>query len=189
MSGTCTVHFSSSIIVKRLAEQAVVPVAPCSEKGLSDSDVAQLQGAVDAAVQENMGMAMVYGLVTAAQEWLTDKARVTARVHWLPLMHANVTIASCRVLMTLSTDTCRHLERWTHRTLQATQMAEPAPLDPAAARKAAEEAEERRLAEIRSHGTPVTPDTFAPWKERFYAELKAARSRYGVESIQCVATK
>jgi hypothetical protein len=58
-------------------------------------------------------------------------------------------------------------------------MAEPAPLDPAAARKAAEEAEERRLAEIRSHGTPVTPDTFAPWKERFYAELKAAQSRYG----------
>ena len=50
-------------------------VALCSEKGLSDSDVAELQGAVDAAVQENMGMAMVYGLVTAAQEWLTDKAR------------------------------------------------------------------------------------------------------------------
>ena len=77
---TCTVHFSSSIIVERLAEQAVVPVATCSEKGLSDSDVAQLQGAVDAAVQENMGMAMVYGLVTAAQEWLTDKARGAARL-------------------------------------------------------------------------------------------------------------
>jgi hypothetical protein len=61
-------------------------------------------------------------------------------------------------------------------------MAEPAPLDPAAARKAVEEAEERRLAEIRSHGTPVTPATFAPWKERFYAELKAARARCS----QCV---
>ena len=74
------------------------------------------------------------------------------------------------------------------RTLQAAQMAEPAPLDPAAARKAAEEAEERRLAEIRSHGTPVTPDTFAPWKERFYAELKAARSRcgFGLEPISPV---
>lgn len=103
-----------------------------SEKGLSDADVAELQAAVDAAVQENMGMAMIYGLVTAAQEWLTDKAA---------------------------------------------QGAEAPPLDPVAARKAAEEAEERRLAEIRSHGTPVTPETFAPWKERFYAELAAARAR------------
>lgn len=45
----------------------------CSEKGLSDADVAELQAAVDAAVEENMGMAMIYGLVSAAQEWLTDK--------------------------------------------------------------------------------------------------------------------
>jgi RWD domain len=49
-----------------------------SERGLSDADVAQLQAAVDAAVEENLGMAMVYGLVTAAQEWLTDKVRPTA---------------------------------------------------------------------------------------------------------------
>lgn len=47
-----------------------------------------------------------------------------------------------------------------------------------AAKKAAEEVEERRLAEIRSHGTAVTPATFAPWKIRFYAELAAARVRW-----------
>ena len=46
-----------------------------------------------------------------------------------------------------------------------------APVDPAAARKAEEEAEERRLAEIRSHGTMVTPQTFAEWKKRFDAEM------------------
>ena len=57
---------------------------------------------------------------------------------------------------------------------KASQGAEPE-LDPAAVKRAAEEAEERRLAEIRAHGTPVTPDTFAPWKARFYADLKAAR--------------
>lgn len=46
-----------------------------------------------------------------------------------------------------------------------------APVDPAAARKAEDEAEERRLAEIRSHGTMVTPQTFAEWKQRFDAEM------------------
>ena len=50
-------------------------------------------------------------------------------------------------------------------------------VDPAVAKKAAEEAEERRLAELRALGTPVTPDTFAAWKKRFYAELSAARTR------------
>ena len=59
---------------------------------------------------------------------------------------------------------------------QASQGAVPE-VDPAAAKKAAEEAEDRRLAEIRAHGTPVTPATFAPWKERFYLALAAARAR------------
>ena len=52
-----------------------------------------------------------------------------------------------------------------------------APMDPAAARKAEDEAEERRLAEIRSHGTMVTPQTFAEWKQRFDAETALQRSR------------
>ena len=52
-----------------------------------------------------------------------------------------------------------------------------APVDPAAARKAADDAEERRLAEIRSHGTMVTPQTFAEWKQRFDAETALQRSR------------
>ncbi len=50
-------------------------------------------------------------------------------------------------------------------------------IDPAAAKKAAEEAEERRLAEIRALGTPVTPDTFNAWKAQFYAESALARTR------------
>ena len=52
---------------------------------------------------------------------------------------------------------------------------DPAEVDPAAARKAADEAEERRLAEIRSHGTMVTPQTFVAWKARFDAEMALAR--------------
>ena len=52
-----------------------------------------------------------------------------------------------------------------------------ASVDPAAARKAEEEAEERRLAEIRSHGTMVTPQTFAEWKKRFDAEMALQKAR------------
>ncbi len=50
-------------------------------------------------------------------------------------------------------------------------------VDPLEAKKAAEEAEEQRLAEVRRLGTPVTPATFAPWKQRFYAALAAAAER------------
>lgn len=51
-------------------------------------------------------------------------------------------------------------------------------LDPLAAKKAAEEAEERRLAELRAHGTPVNPSTFSAWKARFDAEMALARARH-----------
>lgn len=99
--------------------------------GLSDADVTQLQRVVDEQVQENLGMAMIYAVVAAAQEWLRDKVAAGT---------------------------------------------EPE-IDPVAAKKAAEEADERRLAEIRSLGTPVTPEHFVTWKKRFYAEIALARSR------------
>ena len=41
--------------------------------GLSDADVSQLQRVVDEQVHENLGMAMIYAVVAAAQEWLRDK--------------------------------------------------------------------------------------------------------------------
>lgn len=68
---------------------------------------------------------------------------------------------------------CIYLLRWT---LQIAAGKEPE-IDPVAAKKAAEEAEERRLAEIRSLGTPVTPEHFSTWKKRFYVEMALARSR------------
>lgn len=51
-------------------------------------------------------------------------------------------------------------------------------VDPLVAKKTAEEAEERRLAELRAHGTPVTPSTFADWKARFATEMARARARH-----------
>ena len=51
-------------------------------------------------------------------------------------------------------------------TLQAAAQPSDSKESPEEARKVAEEVEERRLAEIRSHGMPVTPETFAAWKAR-----------------------
>ena len=62
---------------------------------------------------------------------------------------------------------------------QVTQGAETPALDPEAVKKAEDEAEERRLAEIRSHGTMITPQTFAEWKTRFEAEMALERAKVG----------
>ena len=53
-----------------------------SLKGLSDADIAALQRLVDDQVEENLGMAMIYTIIAAAQEWLRDKVR--------PLQHPGV---------------------------------------------------------------------------------------------------
>ncbi|CAK0785444.1 hypothetical protein CVIRNUC_008653 [Coccomyxa viridis] len=102
-----------------------------SIRGLGSADLADVSVRLAEQVEANIGMAMVYALVAAAQDWLREKAAAGQEV----------------------------------------------PVDPAAARKAADDAEERRLAEIRSHGTMVTPQTFAEWKQRFDAETALQRSR------------
>lgn len=38
------------------------------------------------------------------------------------------------------------------------------------------------MAELRAHGTPVTPSTFAEWKARFSAEMAQARARHAGEA-------
>ncbi|KAI7835902.1 hypothetical protein COHA_010205 [Chlorella ohadii] len=47
-------------------------------QGISDADVGTLQGVLEDAVQENLGMAMVYTLITTAQEWVQDKSTTLA---------------------------------------------------------------------------------------------------------------
>ena len=46
--------------------------APCSVQGMSNEDIQSLQQVVDDQVQENLGMAMIYTIVTAAQEWMQE---------------------------------------------------------------------------------------------------------------------
>jgi hypothetical protein len=45
----------------------------CSLRGLSDADIAALNAVLSEQVEANMGMAMIYVLVSAAQEWLREK--------------------------------------------------------------------------------------------------------------------
>jgi hypothetical protein len=78
-------------------------------------------------------MAMVYNLISAAQEWVQDKA-------------ASMALPSS---------------------------------DPEAEKRRALEAEEARLAELRRHGHPVTPESFAEWRVKFDAEQALARAKLG----------
>ncbi|KAL4452160.1 hypothetical protein ABPG75_007822 [Micractinium tetrahymenae] len=100
-------------------------------QGISDADVGTLQGVLEGAVHANLGMAMIYTLISLAQEWITEKA---------------------------------------------TSLAVPSS-DPEAEERRRREAEEQRLAELRAHGTPVTPEAFAAWKAQFDAEQALERAK------------
>lgn len=103
---------------------------------MTQFDTESLQSLIEAAAEENAGLPMIYQLVTAMQEWVTEKAN---------------------------------------------EMATPAE-DPEAEIRKAREAEENRLAELRAHGTPVTPQTFEAWRNKFEAEMKLANSSLTNES-------
>lgn len=96
-----------------------------SVRGLSDEAIQQLQNILVPQVDENLGMSMIYTLISAAQDQINNLA-------------ANQSGPSN---------------------------------NPEAERRKMLEAEEARLAELRAHGTPVTPDTFDEWKSRFDAEM------------------
>ncbi|KXZ44637.1 hypothetical protein GPECTOR_64g131 [Gonium pectorale] len=55
--------------------------------------------------------------------------------------------------------------------------------DPELERRKAEEAAERKRAEARAHGTPVTVEAFAAWKARYDAEVAAAKAK-AAESLK-----
>lgn len=63
---------------------------------------------------------------------------------------------------------------------QAKEQATPVQ-DPAVLEKKMREAEEARLAELRAHGTPVTREAFAKWKEAFEAENAVSEAALGEE--------
>ncbi len=58
------------------------PAPACRLQGISDADVGTLQGVLDDAVQENLGMAMIYTLISLAQEWITVGAQARRAAAW-----------------------------------------------------------------------------------------------------------
>ena len=50
----------------------------CSVQGMSNEDLKSLQNLVEEQTQENIGMAMIYTIMTAAQEWMQDKVSIGA---------------------------------------------------------------------------------------------------------------
>mmetsp|Transcript_8091 Transcript_8091/g.23206 ORF Transcript_8091/g.23206 Transcript_8091/m.23206 type:complete len:245 (-) Transcript_8091:178-912(-) len=101
-----------------------------SVKGLSAADLADIQSKVEAQVEENMGMAMIYTLAEYAKEWLRDRSNI--------------------------------------------EVVEE--IDPEEAKARALEEEQKRIAEQRALGTPVTPENFKVWREKFDAERALARA-------------
>ena len=62
------------------------PVYICSVQGMSNEDIQNLQKVVDEQIQENLGMSMIYTIVSAAQEWMQEKvsgspSQATCRNH------------------------------------------------------------------------------------------------------------
>lgn len=53
----------------------------CSVRGLSDADMATLNQSLAQQTDENLGMAMIYVLVSAAQEWLREKVSSKSHAH------------------------------------------------------------------------------------------------------------
>lgn len=48
---------------------------------MSNDDIQNLQKVVDDQIQENMGMSMIYTLVSAAQEWMQERVSQASSVH------------------------------------------------------------------------------------------------------------
>lgn len=178
----------------------------CRLQGLSDADVKQLQGVLEEQVEANLGMAMIYTLIGVAQEWLNEKVggqgapRTGQRAGSLAGGGGWVGCKRGRCCKIAHAQPARMLPAWRARGphavppaapckprdfpfapepfLQMTQVGAPS-VDPEAERKRREAEEEARIAEIRAHGTAVTPEAFAEWKAKFDAEQALARSKLG----------
>lgn len=60
---------------------ALFPLS-CSIRGLSSADLADVNGKLAEQVEANVGMAMIYALVSMAQDWLREKVRLLCHTQW-----------------------------------------------------------------------------------------------------------
>lgn len=129
-------------------------IKPRSVRGLSDAELAEMAAVVDEQVEANAGMAMMFAVVSAAQEWL--RSRVSLEEGGGGAAGASTSGGG-----------------GDNNNYELTE--EEAKL----AEERAREEEEARAAAARALGTPVTPETFDAWRRRFDAEREAAGIIFG----------
>ena len=135
-------------------------------QGMTLDDTAEVNAIVEEQIQANLGMAMIYAIVSALQEWLVDKVLI------LRIIESRQQPCDAR-----------HVSKCIFM-LQAAGVKETAfQIDPKELERRQQELEEKRLAEIRAHGTPVTMDTFAAWKASYDTERQSQRAQADPESI------
>ena len=118
---------------------------PRSVRGLSDAELAEVAKVIDEQVEANGGMAMIFSVVSAAQEWL--RALVEGEGDGF----------------TGASSSAANDGGGRELTMEEIALAE----------ERAREEEENRAAAARALGTPVTAETFAAWRKRFDAEREA----------------
>ena len=124
---------------------------PRSVRGLSDAELAEVARVIDEQVEANVGMAMIFSVVSAAQEWLRALVEGEGGGGGGDGNSGNASSFSA------AQDSGREL------TMEEIALAE----------ERAREEEENRAAAARALGTPVTAETFAAWRKRFDAEREA----------------
>ena len=68
-------------------------------QGMSNDDIQNLQKVVDEQIQENMGMSMIYTIVSAAQEWMQERVSQAASLHMSHCLPSTQSFLSAWFLM------------------------------------------------------------------------------------------
>lgn len=121
-------------------------IKPRSVRGLSDAELADVARVIDEQVEANGGMAMMFAVVSAAQEWLRALVEGDEGCESSAARAGEGGGGGGREL-----------------TMEEIALAE----------ERAREEEENRAAAARALGTPVTAETFAAWRRKFDAEREA----------------
>lgn len=142
-------------------------------RGLSNTDIDKLTAVLHETSEENVGMASVFAIMQAAQDWLEAKVGLEQGVISRPLA---VLLWHGYTVWQLYRDRAMYQCICLLSVCECGQHAEE---DPAVVKKRMEEEEERRISAARAQGTAVTPESFAAWKEAFEAEMHASKVAAG----------
>ncbi|RVX17115.1 RWD domain-containing protein 1 [Vitis vinifera] len=150
-----------------------------SLRGIQYEDLRNLKEKLEQEASENLGMAMVYTLVTSAQEWLSERFGQDANVE--NSEEEETEKDDCYVVIHLVLVSQVVLEAGGSMVLAFSILQ-----DENCLKELNVEREENGLLPIWviivPHGEPVTVETFLAWRERFEAELALERAKLMPES-------